>query len=548
MNLLSVLRKGKNMMNPSKKLFAVSADFSGPGKMTVPALKEFILNLSKFGYNAFLLSMADTYEVKEEPYFGYLKGKYTKSEIQELDSYCVSLGVELIPDIQVLAHVGTMFKWPHYWDYCDTGDILLVGDKKVKILLDHMFSSLREMFSSHRIHIGCDEAYCLGKGKYQDLHGEKEPLSILKEHLSYVKELCQKYDFEPMMWSDMLFRSIHHNNYWNTSFHFSEAQKKEMPKGIPVVYWDYDGKTKEHYQTLIRQHKEAFEDVYFATTVNTYEGLAPLNTYTLERAFPAMDACKEEGIDNIIVTLWCDDGYECSYNTALPCLFAIKRYYDGIEDMVQIQKEFSELTGENFAHLFALEKNNLVKHPAINNNNEDKWMFYSDPFLGYLDQCVKEGTSEDFHKLSKELASYEKESKYDYLFAEGAALSDFLSVKAELGVKTRNAYQKHNKEELKDLISEYSLAIEKLDAFYKAFETMWKKENKDMGLEKHQFRIGALKFRLQKCKDKLLSYLNGEIDHIPELEQEMLDYFGNGKTMTDDSPTLVPFRNIIEVY
>ena len=536
------------MMNPTKKLFAVSADFSGPGKMTVPALKTFVLNIKKFGYNALLLSIADTYEVKDEPYFGYLKGRYTKSEIQELDRYCLSLGIDLIPDIQVLAHVGGLFKWPRYLGYRDTGDILLVGDEKVNVLLDHIFASLRDMFSSRRIHIGCDEAYSLGKGRYQDIHGEKDPLSILNEHLSYVKKLCQRYDFQPMMWSDMLFRSINRNSYWDTSFHFSKQQKERMPKGIPVIYWDYDGRSKEHYQALIQEHKKAFKEVYFATTANTYEGLAPLNTYSLERAFPAMDACKEEGIDNIIVTLWCDDGYECSYNTALPCLFAIKRHYDGIQNIDQIKKEFLELTGENFDHLFALEKNNLIKHPAINNNNEDKWMFYSDPFLGYLDQCVKEGSGEDFHNLALELASYEKGSKYDYLFAEGAALSDFLSVKAEIGVKTRKAYQKQSKEELKKLISEYDLVIEKLNAFYNAFEIMWKKENKDMGLEKHQFRIGALKFRLQKCKDKIQSYLNGEIDHIPELEQEMLDYFGNGKTMTDDSPTLVPFRGIIEIY
>ena len=47
-------------------------------------------------------------------------------------------------------------------------------------------------FRTKRIHIGMDEAWNLGRGKYIDEFGLEPPLSIMKKHLSRVMEIVRE--------------------------------------------------------------------------------------------------------------------------------------------------------------------------------------------------------------------------------------------------------------------------------------------------------------------------------------------------------------------
>ena len=67
--------------------------------------------LSALGYNFIRLYTEDTYEVDGEPYFGYMRGRYSREEIREMDAYAASKGIELIPCIQTLAHLNSIFRY-----------------------------------------------------------------------------------------------------------------------------------------------------------------------------------------------------------------------------------------------------------------------------------------------------------------------------------------------------------------------------------------------------------------------------------------------------
>ena len=66
------------------KRLGTMIDFSRNGVMTVDALKKWIDLTGDMGYNTVLLYMEDTYEVNENPYFGYARGRYTKDEMKEI--------------------------------------------------------------------------------------------------------------------------------------------------------------------------------------------------------------------------------------------------------------------------------------------------------------------------------------------------------------------------------------------------------------------------------------------------------------------------------
>ena len=154
----------------SKKYFGVMLDMSRNAVMKPDTVKKFVAYISSFGYNMLQLYTEDTYEVNNEPYFGYLRGGYKKEEIKEIDAYCKEKGVELIPCIQTLAHLKTIFKWFEYQGVNDYADILLIDEPRTYQLIDNMFATLAESFSSRKVHIGMDEAHMVGLGKYLDKH------------------------------------------------------------------------------------------------------------------------------------------------------------------------------------------------------------------------------------------------------------------------------------------------------------------------------------------------------------------------------------------
>ena len=148
------------------KMLGVMLDCSRNAVMRPEKVVEFATIISKMGYNTLMLYTEDTYEVENQPYFGYRRGRYSIKELREMDEACAKIGVTLTPCIQTLAHLNCIFKWENaYRDILDTADILMAGEEKTYQLIDDMFASLSKALRTRTIHIGMDEAYMVGLGK-----------------------------------------------------------------------------------------------------------------------------------------------------------------------------------------------------------------------------------------------------------------------------------------------------------------------------------------------------------------------------------------------
>lgn len=158
-------------INNSFNRLGVMLDCSRMAVMNLPTLKKWIDIMADLGYNTLMLYTEDTYEVANQPYFGYLRGRYSKEELREIDSYAFEKGIELIPAIQTLAHLNNIFRWRPYSQIKDCDDILLAGDEKTYALIEDMFATLEKTLRTRIVNIGMDEAHMLGRGKYQDIHG-----------------------------------------------------------------------------------------------------------------------------------------------------------------------------------------------------------------------------------------------------------------------------------------------------------------------------------------------------------------------------------------
>ena len=509
------------------KRFGVMLDMSRNAVMKVDEVINFARIIKSFGYNMIELYTEDTYEVENEPYFGYLRSRYTFEEQRKIVEECEKLGIEVIPCIQTLAHLNQIFRWEPYQSINDCHDILLCEEERTYELIENMIRTLRKNFKSHCIHIGMDEAEMLGLGEYLKRNGLVNRFELLSKHLKRVIDICHKYDFKPMMWSDMFFKLMNDGEYYSNGV--NEEAKKLTPKEVSLVYWDYYHTNKSTYDRMIEGHQKFDNEIFFAGGSWTWSGFAPNNHYTLKTMLPAMESCKEHGIENIFITMWGDNGKECSFYSVLPCLFTIRKYYEGITDLEEIKKEFHELTQENYDDLMNLDAINLPLQNDDSVYNTSKYFLYNDIFNGYFDSLVQGNEVESYKKITKDLKEASNRSKkYSYIFNYLGSLSSVLELKVDYGIRLRRAYQSKDIETLKALTLEIDEMVRRINEFYNNFSYLWYKENKASGFDVQDIRLGGLIRRLEACKNRLNAYIEGKLDAIEELEQEILEYKGEG--------------------
>lgn len=510
-----------------EKMLGVMIDCSRNAVMRLDKVKQYANIIKKMGYNTLMLYTEDTYEIESQPYFGHLRGRYTKEELKEINGYCNSIGIELVPCIQTLAHLEAMFKWkPLYSDINDCDDILFIGEEKTYQLIDEMFKTITECFSSKNIHIGMDEAYMVGSGRYQSKHGYCKRFDIINEHLHKVCELAEKYSLKPMIWSDMFCKLAADQsgtgNQYDKVDETKILEKAAIPENVSLVYWDYYNLEREHYDIMIKRNKLFRRPVIFAGGAWTWNGFAPDNDFSIRTTEAAVDACNANQIDGMIFTIWGDDGAECSVFSVLPSLMYAAEKAKGNNDIDSIKKKFKEIVDVEFDSFMLLDKldkpgNKHEKEPAVS-----KYLLYNDPFMGIRDSKCSNEDNVYFEKLAREIRKIPEKGEFSYVFDYLEKLADVLAIKASLGIRTRETYLQNNRDEIKNIIEDYAETLQRLEVFYETYRERWYLENKPHGFDVMDLRLGGVIRRMQNCKDRLEKYVNEEIQNIPELEEPVL--------------------------
>ena len=523
-------------------------DCSRNAVMKPEKVKEFAKMISEMGYNMLQLYTEDTYEITDEPFFGYMRGRYNKEELKDIDDYCASIGIELVPCIQTLAHLGQLWQWDAYMPMFDCPGVLMAGEEKTYELIEKMFQTLSECFSSRRVNIGMDEAYFLGRGKYQDKHGYRNHVEILSEHLSRVKEIADKYGFSIMMWSDMFVRLCGSGDYHGENIQIPQETVDLVPEGVELIYWDYYSTEKEHYDEMFRIHSAFKNKIGFAGGLWTWTGYAPNLSMTQEIILPVMQSVQEHKINTVFFTMWGDNGKDCSFFTQLPMLFAVAKMAQGVFNEDIIHKEFEEKYGYTFEEFMKLELPNLINERVGLTDNPNKYLLFNDPFLRLYDFAVTDDLVERYQRASFNLKESINGRPYDYLFDLEKKLVDVLCQKGNLGVRLKDAYQSGDKSVLEKMVNkDFPAIISSIQDFAKAFRKMWLKENKPFGLEVQEARFGALMYRMEICAERIQSYLDGEIEQIDELEEETLVKSENFQAHNDYWSTITACFNYRQI-
>lgn len=506
------------------KRFGTMLDCSRNAVPTVDSVRRWIDILSDLGYNTLLLYMEDTYEIKDEPYFGYMRGRYTETELREMDAYAKEHDVELIPCIQTLAHLQSIERWPEYWGHFDCADILCVGDERNYKLIEGMFATLARCFSTKTIHIGMDEAFLVGRGRYYDKFGEKDRSQVMLQHLERICKIGEQYGFTFLIWSDMFFKAATEGNIGGAAA--TDETLRQIPKNVELVYWEYYSKDVTEYDDKIKKHQKVKENIWFAGGLMSWGGFAPHNQFSMQVNEVALAACKKNKVDNVFFTMWGDCGGECSKFSLLPALFYAAEVRKGNHDITVIKEKFLKKYEISFDDFLLLDLPGTANDLPGEVSNAEKYMLYNDYLTGIMDMQVKEGDGQAFGRCAMRLAEHTAHPRWGYLFETQRTLCEVLAVKAELSVKTRNAYLNQDTETIRQLLADYEEVVLRLKSFLRAYREQWLQENKPHGFDIQDIRIGGLIARTEGTAERLKAYVEGKTTRIEELEEEQLSYFG----------------------
>ena len=520
--------------------FGPMFDCSRNAVLTLDAVKQLADICADFGYKSFLLYTEDTYEVLDNPYFGYGRGRYSCEELREIDRYTKEKGLEFIPCIQTLGHLTCIFKWAVYKKLQDCHNILMPGEEGTYQLIEDIFRTLSQCITTRTVNIGLDEAHMVGRGRYYDLHGDVDHTKLLVQHVARVAEIASKYGFRVCMWSDMFFRIASGGDYYNSNITVSEELKRMIPDNVDLIYWDYYSDEVSHYTAMMKAHDKIKPGSWFAGVLGSCRGFSPCNGVSIKNTKAAIESCLQENVSNVFLTSWGDDGGECSRFAFLPSLLFAAETAKGNGDIEAIQKKFEEYFGIPWEGFMLLD---LLNGDA--RTNASKYLLYNDPFFGLLDTRISEDRGAQYGALVEKLEAYRTHPRFGYLFDTARELCHVLEIKANLGQKTRAVYQSHDKEALSQLVPIYQELSVRLKRFYKVFRTQWFQENKPFGFDVQDIRLGGLMTRVEHCTEMLTQYLNGEIEKIDELEERLLDYNGEGEKRVIDDNMAIDYKYMV---
>ncbi len=510
-------------------------DCSRNAVLKVDSFKFLIENMAVMGMNELWIYMEDTYQIDGYPYFGYLRGRYTNEELKEIDDYANIFGIAVIPSIQTLSHLENFLKWRASMNLRDTERTLLADSEDTYDFIDAMLKTISKTFRSNKVHLGMDEAHFIGLGNYLTKNGYKDRFTVMNSHLNKVMAICRKYNIEPMIWSDMYFRLGSKNNgYYDLDSVIPASIISSIPDDLKIVYWDYYHDDTQFYIDFIKKHKTLGNTPVFAGGVWTWESQGTNYGKTFNTTNAALKACKKEKVEEVVATMW--GGGDNNHLTSLLglMLYAEHAHTNDITkvDLKKRNKFCTKIDYEAFNDLKYLDEIPGTKIENPDNNNPSKCLLWQDLLLGIFDRhLVSIDLYNHYNALENKFKIHMKNNEdYAYIFDVPHKLCKVLKTKSNLGVKIKKAYDEKNDVILTKIVNTILPKL-KIDviSLMEANRKMWFRINKPFGWEIYDLRYGGLINRLDSVKERLNSYLIGEIDCIEELEQERLFYDGKNR-------------------
>ena len=487
-------------------------------------LKRYLLTLALMGMNYFCLYTEDTYQVEDEPLFGYGRGAFSNKQIRELVEYGEDIGVTLFPCMQTLGHMEQILKYDRkYIAMQDTPWVINIKNEDTYEFLEKIINNCVQPYNTKLIHLGMDEPWGLGRGLAFTPDVPINPGRIYAEHVSRMAKYCEQCGLQPIIWGDFVLGR-------SGDKPLTHEELASFPKSLIMDYWNYYDRDPEIYN----RHLEIFQK-------NGYAAIASPATWSWNRywvkqqaAKSTIDACMaavySRGVDKALITLWGDDGAECLFDSNLAVLAYFLEWTRGAKpEDARWQARLEAISGlkaEYFDCLAALE------YPLVNGSVEQeevtstsRILFYDDPLYGYFNRMYADKSIADYYAgLSAQLDNYAEQAvSGKTMLLAAAKYAAVIAGKFRLNYDARAAYKAADKSALTDIVARAAQVAKVAAEFHKLYKQLWLNERVPFGLEVLDVRIGGVTARLDTFGERLTAYITGDVACIDEFDIEHVE-------------------------
>lgn len=294
-----------------------------PATSELFALADLLANLR---YNRLQLYVEHTFAFENHEEVWRDASPLTAREIRELDAYCRSRGIELVPNLNSFGHVERWLKHPRYRELAECPDgffheifkmrraagTFAAGEKSADFM-GELYREFLPNFSSEYFNIGGDEPWELGLGRSRELCREKGKRAVYVEQMMRLKKRAEACGKKIMFWGDVLL-----------------GEKGALPKdflrdAVPVI-WGYEaGHPFAEQCSRVRAAlpPERNGDFCLAPGTSAWLSFTGRQINALENISEACRAATDSGAKGILLTTWGDFGYHNPFAANLvPLIFA----------------------------------------------------------------------------------------------------------------------------------------------------------------------------------------------------------------------------------
>ena len=232
------LSSGGYVYAPAIPMRGPHEDFGRDQLPTMDDLKRSIRRTAQYGMNTYFWFIEPDHFVYDfDPNISTEYDRFTFDEIRELVAYAKSLYVEVIPVVELLAHMENTLRHDRYKHLSETGDgggtLCPTSDESFE-LVKKMIDEIAPAFNARYFHCGLDESQVVGTGRSKEAVAEKGIEQVYADYYTRVNDVVKSHGQTMIMYADIV---LNHPDILNL-----------LPKDIVMMFWDY--MPQERYEGL----------------------------------------------------------------------------------------------------------------------------------------------------------------------------------------------------------------------------------------------------------------------------------------------------------
>lgn len=284
----------------------VMLDISRDKVPTMETLYHLVDLFSEWKINQIQLYTEHTFAYLAHPIVWKDASPMTGEEILDLDAYCQSKFIKLVPNQNSFGHMERWLKFDEYRDMAESpyGGKTIWGsldypfslspiEERCIPFIDGLYDELLSHFTSKMFNVGCDETIDLGFGKSKDICEEKGTEQVYFDFLMEIYKLTKKHGRTMMFWGDII------NNH--------PQMISQLPKDVIAMEWGYEA---DHpFKENTARFKESGIPFYVCPGTSAWGSLVGRVDNAIANLSSAATCGVESGAIGYLNTSWGDGGH-----------------------------------------------------------------------------------------------------------------------------------------------------------------------------------------------------------------------------------------------